>query len=267
LHLHLARLFVESNQIEVAIGKYLNVADTFAARGGMDQASALYEQVLQTMPMDLKIRRKLIVLLREHDQVEQALEHQLALADAYYELAQIEASREQYHEALRLAANLPDSQVWTARILHRVGDIDLQRLDWRGAIDVYQQLKTSVPGDDKARRRLVGLYLNLERHDEAMSELDELLLLYRDQGSLARALEVLDEVTVSHPDDLELRKRAAQLSVETGNKQRAVKHLDAMGELQLQEGQVREAAATIKAIIALGPDNVDAYRDLLEQIV
>ena len=78
---------MESNQIEVAIGKYLNVADTFAARGGMDQASALYEQVLQTMPMDLKIRRKLIVLLREHDQVEQALEHQLALADAYYELA------------------------------------------------------------------------------------------------------------------------------------------------------------------------------------
>jgi hypothetical protein len=39
-----------------------------------------------------------------------------------------------------------------------------------------------------------------------------------------------------------------------------------MGELHLQNGQVRAAAATIKAIIALGPDNIDAYRDLLEQI-
>jgi tetratricopeptide (TPR) repeat protein len=250
----------------MAVGKYLSVADTFAARGGMDQASALYEQVLQTMPMDLEIRHKLIVLLREHDQAEQALEHQLALADAYYELAQIEASREQYNDALRLAADLPNSPVWTARILHRMGDIDLQRLDWRSAIDVYRQLKLAVPDDDGARRRLTGLYLNLERQNDAIAELDELIRLYRDRGNLIPALEALDEFTESHPDDLELRKRAAQLYVESGNKDGAVTHLDAMGELHLQNGQVREAAATIKAIIALGPDNIDAYRDLLEQI-
>ena len=266
LHLHLAQLFLESSQLKMAIGKYLSVADTFAARGEMDQASALYEQVLQTMPMDLEIRHKLILLLRENDQAEQALEHQLALADAYYELAQIEASREQYNEALHFAADLPNSKVWTARILHRVGDIDLQRLDWRSAIDVYRQLKTCVPDDDKVRRRLTGLYLNLERQDEALAELDELIRLCRDRGSLVQALEALDEFTESHPDDLELHKRAAQLYVETGNKDGAVTHLDAMGELHLQNGQVRAAAATIKAIIALGPDNIDAYRDLLEQI-
>jgi hypothetical protein len=40
-----------------------------------------------------------------------------------------------------------------------------------------------------------------------------------------------------------------------------------MGELQLQTGQVKAAAATIKAIIALAPENVDAYRQLLQQIV
>jgi hypothetical protein len=34
----------------------------------------------------------------------------------------------------------------------------------------------------------------------------------------------------------------------------------------LQLGHVQEAVATIKAIIALGPENVDAYRQLLEQI-
>jgi tetratricopeptide (TPR) repeat protein len=266
LHLHLAKLFMQGNQVENAIGKSLFVADTFAVRGEIDQAIALYEQVLGVAPMDLDVRRKLILLLQEHDMVEQALEHRLALADAYYELAQIESSREQYTESLHLASRLADSKNWTARILHRLADIDMQRLDWRSAIEVYLQLKAAVPGDERARQRLVELYSNLQRQAEAEAELDELIGLYRSQGDLPKALEVLEELTEARPDELELHKRAAQLYVESGHKENAITHLDAMGELLLQAERVQEAVATIKAIIALGPRNADAYRQLLEQI-
>jgi tetratricopeptide (TPR) repeat protein len=266
LHLHLARLFMQGNQVEMATEKYLKVAGTYAARGELDQSRLLYEQVLRVAPMNFDVRQKLISLLKQDNAIERALEHQLALADAYYELAQIEASREQYNEALRLASRLTDGKAWTAQILHRLGDIDLQRLDWRNAIQVYLRLKSSVPEDDKARLRLVELYFNLERRADATSELDELIGLYRRRGNLAEAREVLEGLTETHPEELELRKRAAQLSVETGNKEGAIAHLDAMGELQLQLGHVQEAVATIKAIIALGPENVDAYRQLLEQI-
>jgi tetratricopeptide (TPR) repeat protein len=266
LHLHLARLFMQGNQVGMATAKYLRVADTYAVRGELDQARSLYEQVLRVTPMNFEVRQKLISLLRQHNAIERALEHQLALADAYYELAQIEASREQYNEALRLASRLTDGKAWTARILHRLGDIDLQRLDWRSAIQVYLRLKGVVPEDDRARQRLVELYFNLERRTEATTELDELIGLYRRQGNLPKAREVLEGLAETHPDELELHKRAAQLGVETGNKDGAIAHLDAMGELQLQMGHVQEAAATIKAIIALGPENVDAYRQLLDQI-
>jgi len=216
--------------------------------------------------MNFDVRQKLIALLHQHHMLEKALEHQLALADAHYELAQIEASREQYNDALRLASRLPDDKEWTARILHRLGDIDLQRLDWRSAIQVYLKLKASAPADVRARRRLVELSFNLQRRAEALAELDELMGLYRRQGNLAEALQVLEELAEARPDELELHKRAAQLSVETGRKEGAITHLDAMGELQLQMGHIQEAMATIKAIIALGPENVDAYRQLLEQI-
>jgi Flp pilus assembly protein TadD len=83
---------------------------------------------------------------------------------------------------------------------------------------------------------------------------------------VAKALDVLEELAETHPDELEVHKRAAQLCMETGNKNGAVVHLDAMGELQLQTGHLQEAEATIKAIIALKPENVEAYRQLLEQI-
>jgi tetratricopeptide (TPR) repeat protein len=266
LHLHLAKLFVRDRQVEMAIGKYLFVADTYAVRDEMDQARALYEQVLRIAPMDLDVRRKLIALLEEHNMIDAALEERLALADAYYELAQIESSREQYEEAFHLASQLADSKAWTARILHRLGDIDLQRIDWRSAIDVYLQLKAAVPEDLKARQRLVELYFNLQRQAEAVAELDNFIDLLRRQGELQRALEVVEELSGTRRDELELHKRAAQLCVETGDKEGAIAHLDTMGELQLQAGRVEEAVATIKAIIALGPESAEAYRQLLEQI-
>jgi tetratricopeptide (TPR) repeat protein len=250
----------------MAISKYLFVADTFAARGDMNQARGLYEQVLDVAPMDLGVREKLITLLQGHGMVEEALEHHLALADAHYELAQIEASRDRYRDALRLASRLPDSKQWTARILHRMGDIDLQRLDWRSAIEVFLQLKTAVPDDLKARQRLVELYLNLQRQTQALKDLDELVKLYRRQNRLSEAVMILNDLASAHPDVMELRKRAAQVCVEAGDRAGAIAHLDAMGELQLEAGRVQEAVATIRAIIALGPENVEAYRQLLEQI-
>ncbi len=266
LHLHLAQLFIRGNQMRMAIDKYLYVASTLAVRGEMEQARQLYEQVLQFAPMDLEVRRKLIAMLLENGQVAQALEHQMALADAYYELAQIEESREQYQQALRMSARLPDAARWASRILHRLGDIDLQRLDWRSAIEVYKQLKEIVPADKQARQRLVELYFNLQRRSAAVTELEALVQLYRQENKPKEALAVLNEMLESRPEELELHKRAAQLCVEVGDRAGAVAHLDAMGELQLQAGRVQEAVATIKAIIALRPENVEAYRQLLEQI-
>jgi tetratricopeptide (TPR) repeat protein len=257
---------MKSNQFERGIRKYLFVADTFAARREIDQAMSLYEQVLRMAPMDLTVRHKLIVLLQEHNLPEQSLEHRIGLAEAYYELAQPDDSRQQYEEALRVASGLAGGKKWTARILHRLGDVDLQRLDWRGAVKVYIKLKRAVPEDLKARQRLVELYFNMQRRDQAMVELDELVALCRNKGELPEALAIIEELVETRPDEMELRKRAAQLSIETGRKEGAIAHLDAMGEWQLQEGRVQEAVATIKAIIALGPESADAYRQLLEQI-
>ncbi len=266
LHLQLAELFIQSKQPEIAIDKYLFVADTFAVREELEQAMEMYDRVLGMAPMDLGVRQKLIGLLQDHGRIEPALEQRLALADAYYELAQIELSREQYNDALALAADLPDSKKWTSVILHRLGDIDLQRLDWRSAIDVYSELKAAVPEDTKARKKLIELHFNLQHQAQAVAELDQLLDLYRQEGNLQQVLEIVQELSEARPDELTLHKRAAQLCIEMRNRAGAIAHLDAMGELQLQTGHVQEAVSTIRAIVALGPENVDAYRQLLEQI-
>jgi hypothetical protein len=46
----------------------------------------------------------------------------------------------------------------------------------------------------------------------------------------------------------------------------AIAELDALGELQLEAGLEEEARETIQRIISLGPEDIEAYRQLLEQL-
>ena len=46
----------------------------------------------------------------------------------------------------------------------------------------------------------------------------------------------------------------------------SVRELDTLGELQLDAGLRKQAMATVRLIISLGPKNVDAYRELLARL-
>ena len=70
----------------------------------------------------------------------------------------------------------------------------------------------------------------------------------------------------SRPDELDLHMRLAKVYVDQGKREDAIAELDAIGELQLGMGRTQDARRTIQAIIRLGPDNVDGYRQLLAQL-
>jgi hypothetical protein len=49
-------------------------------------------------------------------------------------------------------------------------------------------------------------------------------------------------------------------------KEEAIKELDTLGELQLDAGLREQAQATVRFIISLRPQNIEAYQQLLSQI-
>lgn len=63
-----------------------------------------------------------------------------------------------------------------------------------------------------------------------------------------------------------LRQRLSEAYLSVGMKEEAISELDALGELQLESGLEEEARETIQRIISLGPEDIDAYRQLLEQL-
>jgi tetratricopeptide (TPR) repeat protein len=265
LHLRMAEMMYKNGQVDTAINKFVTIANTMAARGDNHQSMAIYQRILRLAPLDVSIRTKLIEMLVSYGQIDRALEQYMALADTYYQLASTEKAREKYLQALALAPRGTTGRLWANQIMHKLGELDLERGDWRRALQTYEQIKKTDPSDDKARLNLVELYYKVQPQ-RALQELDELVKIYRANGKLKRLAPILEEQVRGHPKDIGLRARVAQVCIESGLKNEGISHLNVLGELQLNAGLTQQAIATIRAIIALNPPNVQAYQKLLAQI-
>jgi len=266
LHVRLADIFLKQEHTEEAITKYLTVADVYQMRGEPQHAINLYHRILRLAPMDVKVRSKLIELLVKRGEADQALEQYLILADVYYQLAQVDRALEKYHEALRLTPSSTNETAWKVDILHRMGDIYNQRVEWAQATKAYEAIVAATPDDERAQLALVDLYYKQGQKEKALQSLDRLLDLYQRAGKTQKVLDVLREAVQTRPEEMPLRARLAAAFAQQGLTKQAIAEYDALGEMQLEAGLREEAAQTIQTIISLGPDDVDGYRRLYSQI-
>jgi tetratricopeptide (TPR) repeat protein len=266
LHLRLADILIQEGRAEEAVHKYTTIAHTYQVRHAQQNAVAIYRRALDIAPMDIDVREQLIRTLLEARLFDQAIEQYIAVADVYYQLAQVNRAVEKYSDALRYAPQSDPTRHWEANILNRIGDIYMQRLNWQQAIRAYQRVRRIDPEDEKARSYLADLYFKTGQRDQALQALDELAEFYRAQQQPQKSLSALQEVARSHPDELGVRMRLAKSYLDMQMKTEAMAELDAVGELQLNAGMTQEAIRTVQAIIRLGPENVQGYQQLLAQL-
>ena len=122
--------------------------------------------------MDLGSRNRLIDQLIARGQTDEAVREYLELAAIHYRLAELDLARKTYTTALRLVQQGNANRDWNAHIMQRMADIDLQRLEWKQALCIYEQLRSITPDDESTRRQLVELNLRMAQPDKAMGELE-----------------------------------------------------------------------------------------------
>jgi len=266
LHLRLAEIYVQDSRIEDAVTKYQAMADLYLVREETLQAIGVYKRILRLIPMDVVVRSRLIDLLISSGEIDQALDQYLSLADAYYQLAQVNKSLEKYTEAMRLVPRATEEQKWRLRLLRKMTDVQMRRGSWREAADVYRQIVTAAPDDERARLSLIDLYYKLGRTDQADKEVVDMIKTFHAQGEDERALTLLQEAVRLQPQQMSLRGRLARAYIDAGQREEAISELDALGELQLDAGLREQAVATVRLIISLKPKNVEAYQQLLAQL-
>ena len=266
LHIQIGELLLEQGKTENAVNKFLIVANLYSLRGETSQGIRMLERIIRLAPLNVKILRRLIELHLDHGDTIQALENYLKLAEAHYQLAELDNAHEVYSEALSLALQTKTHRSWRVKILYKQADIDMQRLDLRKATRIFEQIRTLEPEDANARTRLVSLNFRLGQDNAAINELDSFVSLLENSGKRQSAVQFLNQMIEQLPDKLELRKRLADLYVRSGKNMEAVAQLDKIADLLMNAGNQHGAITMIKAIIALNPPNVEEYKRALQQM-
>ncbi|MBN1246820.1 MAG: tetratricopeptide repeat protein [Anaerolineae bacterium] len=266
LHHLLGILLRDNGHLEEATQKFLTVAETYEIRGQFPQALATYELILDISPLNIPVHRRVVEVLTQHGRIDDALLQYLQMADAYYQLAQPEQARDAYTEALRLAPRGTADRGWQTRILHRMADLDVQRLDWLAAIEDNEDILRISPDDERAHLALYRLYPRTNRPHLGIAALDKLIKRYLSNHKVTKALTILEDLVASDPESIPLRVRIAQLYLNLGRRDEALHHLDVLGDLQLEAGYRDAAIKTIEAMLALNPANREAYADLYREM-
>jgi tetratricopeptide (TPR) repeat protein len=197
---------------------------------------------------------------------EEAIDEYIALADVYYSLADLGMARKTFSEAIRVAQKFQVDRSYRIKILHRMADIDLQSLDWRQALRIYEQIRTLQPDDVQARTNLVEVNFRLGQEQRALSELDNYLSYLSDNNQWDKARVFMENLVEEEPDRVPVRRRLTDLYKHLDQKEEAINQLDAIGELLLEADDKAGAIQTIEMILDLDPANRVSYEQLLHQL-
>ncbi len=266
IHDRMAEIMIREGRLRNAVAKKNTIARTYLARGETDRARQILFNVLEMAPLDVSVRESLIELLEQEEQWDEALDQYIDLADTHHQLGNFDKSRETYVLAERIALRVNASPEKIVRIKHRIADIDQMRLDIRKAQKTYEEIIQIDPTDERAHRMLVDLNYRQGNQVEAIRRLDRLLGLYARNKQVNRIIQLLEELVTLYQKDTGLRSRLAAIYRQLGRQHDAIVQLDALGELQLEAGMHKDAANTIRQIIALNPEHVEDYRKLLSQL-
>jgi tetratricopeptide (TPR) repeat protein len=224
------------------------------------------KRIVQVAPMDLTVRTRLIDQLAAHGLVDEAVSEYINLADIYYRLAELDMARKTFTTALQLAQQGGAQGAWSVKLMRRMADIDMQRLDWRQALRILEQIRTLEPNDTTIRKTLIDLNLRLTQVSQASAELDAYLSYLQNSNRRKEAIPFLEELVNELPKQPILHVALAE---EYRNAKRipdAVSQLETRHELLIAAGDREGAIQNLETILSMNPPHIEKYKSLLSKV-
>ena len=212
-----------------ALEAQLQQAESLMESGDKEEAIALYEQIISTVPNCVQARINLGFLQQEKGEFDAAIPH--------------------YREALKIDPNIPQTAYNLAKVFEEKGQA-------KEAIEHYQQALVAQPDFVPALINLavalqesgelleaVNLYRRaLEVQPHSWEALNNLGTVLQEQGNLEDALEYYHKALELLPDFVEA--------------------INNLGRTFLEKGAVEEAIACYRRVICLSPEHASAHLNL-----
>lgn len=159
--------------------------------------------------------------------------------------------------------------------------------NWEGALEALQALKKLMPGDTSVYTRLADIYFRQGQLSQALTELNELLVLFQKNNDHEKTLETLGHMAKLAPNNIAVRRKLSDMYLKLGMTEYGMNELNTLAELQLKAGLLKDAMLTYQKaadlhytlgqhdkaiaiyerIVRIAPRDIEARHQLLNMYV
>jgi tetratricopeptide (TPR) repeat protein len=116
--------------------------------------------------------------------------------------------------------------------------------NWDGALLALQALKGLMPNDHSVYTRIADIYFRQGQLNQALDELNDLLIIYQKGGDHEKTLETLSNMARLAPNNVAVRRKLGDMYIKLGMTEYGLKEMSTLAELQLKAGLLKDAMAT-----------------------
>ncbi|HET6260796.1 MAG TPA: tetratricopeptide repeat protein, partial [Chloroflexia bacterium] len=116
--------------------------------------------------------------------------------------------------------------------------------NWDGALLALQALKGLMPNDHSVYSRIADIYFRQGQLNQALDELNDLLIIYQKGGDHEKTLETLSNMARLAPNNVAVRRKLGDMYIKLGMTEYGLKEMSTLAELQLKAGLLKDAMAT-----------------------
>ncbi len=260
-------------------------AERLEKAGRLDQAIALYRQIIEQNPRDWNTINKIGDLYAKISRTREAAEEYSKVADFYAKDGFLVRAIAMWKKVNKLDTAILDPYLKLAELYAKQGlmmeaksqyqivvDEYLKRGKTRDAADVLKKMAELDPGDLKVRSKLADIYTREGSGPKAVEEHIAIALELSKKGHLAEALQVLEKGLKIDPRSTRLREELARVHMVQKNHDRAAHYLEEaaqdapndvsllarLGEAYVEARKIEEAEALFKRLLEINPSDEDS---------
>ncbi len=173
------------------------------------------------------------------------------------------------------------------QLYYSLAEANASQNNWDGAMGALQALKQIMPNDYSVYTRLADIYFRQGQLNQALAELNDLLVLFQKNNDNERTLETLGHMSKLAPNNVAVRRKLSDMYLKLGMTEYGLRELNTLAELQLKAGLLKDAIRTYRKaadlhytmgqhdqaigiyerIVRIAPRDVDARQHLLNMYV
>jgi len=269
LHSLIGDILWRQGLLAQATDKFLVLGHTYYVRGEGYKAVQAFKRVLEINPLHAQAHQFLIQLLKEQGNYQEVIEAYRHLGDVHYQLANLNEAQEALETALKLAQQYTMPNEVIQDLLMQLANIAYQKLDWDKAREYYRRLLEMNPENEDAWKQLLELDLRSGRDEQAWETFDRMFRTLRStpQG-MDIALRVVESLSESNPEHIELKMQLAKVYAFAGESQKALELYRQVIEAYQEQGNTEALKKALQGVLALPlpPNQLQPYRELLRRL-